>query len=201
MIMAHKLDYALVLVGTGAWLGLAACGSEAPQDAHGFETRDTDTEPGHLRAPGQRANAGDTPRGTDEDAAGSIELSLKIGDKQLDSMTYAIVGAGYSKSGSLDISHSSKVTGIVGGIPFGSNYSLTMNGKGVGEAPLDCSGSTSFDLLDVGPLPVSIQITCKEPVVEPPRPAPAPVPPFAVFTLACALAALGIAAQRRRVGA
>ena len=197
MIMAGKLIYALALLGTGALLGLSACGSESPQDAPGSQTPGSETEPGHLTAPGQRASAGNTPEGAMEDVAGSIELSLKIGDKQLDTMSYAIVGAGFSKSGNLDISHSSKVSGIVGGIPFGTNYSLTMNGKGVGTAPLDCAGSTSFDLKDVGPLPVSIQITCKEPAVEPPTPTPAPVPPFAVFTLACALAALGVAAQRR----
>jgi hypothetical protein len=196
MIMAHKLIHALALLGTCALLGLTACGSEAPQDAS--ETAQTET-PGTLATPRRPASAGSTPEAAAEETSGSIALSLKLGDKQLDSMSYAIVGGGYSTSGSLDLSNSSKVSGVVGGIPFGKNYALTMNGKGVGPTPLDCSGSTSFDLNDVGPLPVSIQITCKEPSTDepPPPPTPAPVPPFAVFTLACALAALGIAAQRR----
>ncbi|HEY0467127.1 MAG TPA: hypothetical protein VGC79_23160, partial [Polyangiaceae bacterium] len=113
--------------------------------------------------------------------------------------SYAIVGSGFATASSFYVSHSSKVSGIVGGIPFGTNYALTMSGRGAGAHPLACSGATSFDLNNVGPLPVSIQITCKEPeITEPPLgPTPAPVPPFAVLTLACLLAALGAALQRR----
>jgi len=198
MIMAHELTHALALLGTCMLLGLSACGSEAPPAASIGEMPGSEAAPGRIAAPGQRSSAGAPQGAAQEENVGSIALSLKIGDKQLDAMGYAIVGSGFSTSGSLDVSHSSKVSGIVGGIPFGTNFALTMSGKGVGPAPLDCAGSTSFDMQDVGPLPVSIQITCKEPtVVEPPAPTPAPVPPLAVFTLACALAALGIAAQRR----
>lgn len=185
--MAHKLIYDLTLLGTCALLGLSACGSEAPA-------------PGGA-APGQGPHADGSPGSASEERAGSIELSLKVGNQQLDTMNYAIVGSGFANAGKLDVSHSSKVSGIVGGIPFGNNYALTMNGKGVAEHPLACSGATSFDLNDVGPVPVTIQITCKEPeITEPPPPTgptPAPVPPFAVLTLACLLAALGVAVQRR----
>lgn len=197
MTMAHKLSLVLALLGTCALLGVSACGSEAPAGSSSSGKPSNELSPGDGVVPNHTALTGSQPDDT-EGAVGSIALSLKLGDKQLDSMNYAIVGSGFSKSGSLDVSHSSKVSGIVGGIPFGSNYALTMNGKGVGDAPLDCSGSTSFDLNNVGPLSVSIQITCKEPavVVEPP-PTPAPVPPFAIITLACALAAVGVLAQRR----
>jgi hypothetical protein len=198
MIMAHELTQALARLGTCALLGFtAACGSEAPVAPSANGTPSAALTPGQLTAPDHPATQGSAPEA--EGAVGSIALSLKLGDKQLDSMNYAIVGSGFSTSGSLDVSHSSKVTGVIGGIPFGTNYALTMNGHGVGSAPLACSGSASFDLKDVGPLPVNIQITCKEPaVVEPPTaPTPAPVPPLAVFALACALGALGIAAQRR----
>jgi hypothetical protein len=197
MIMAHKFIHALALLGS---LGLSACGSEAPQPTPSSETPVSDHTPGQIVAPSQRPSAGSPPDSVAaEETAGSIDLSLKLGDQQLDSMSYAIVGAGFSKSGNLDVSHSSKVSGVVGGIPFGTNYALTMNGKGMGPTPLDCSGSASFDLNAVGPLPVSIQITCREPAVV--EPTPAPVPPFLVFTLACVLAGLGIAAQRRPVRA
>jgi len=196
MIMAHEFTHNLALLGACALLGLSACGSEAPTGALPGEAA-----AGGEAAPEQVPNA-EAPADSValEGRSGSIELSLTLGGgKQLASLNYAIVGAGYAKSGSFDVSHSSKVSGIVGGIPFGNNYALTMTGQGVGEAPLDCSGSTSFDLSAVGPLPVTIQITCKEPEVSepPPTPTPAPVPPFAVISLACLLAALGVATQRR----
>jgi hypothetical protein len=196
--MVHQLTPALARIGTCALLCFAvACGSEAPEGASGSGAPNSALIPGHLAAPNHPATEGGAPEA--EETVGSIALSLELGDKQLDSMNYAIVGSGFSTSGRLDVSHSRQVSGVIGGIPFGTNYALTMNGKGVGSAPLDCAGSASFDLKDVGPLPVNIQITCKEPaVVEPPTaPTPAPVPPLAVFALACALGALGVAAQRR----
>lgn len=197
MIMANKLIQALALIGTCALLGLSACGSEAPEGTPASEAPSNTLEPGHLAAPNRPSTPGSAPESeTPEETAGSIELSLQLGAQKLDSMSYAIVGSGFSKSGNLDVSHSSKVSGVVGGIPFGTNYSLTMTGKGAASVPMDCTGSTSFDLKDTGPLPVNIQITCKEPaVVEPP--VPAPVPPFAVLALAGLLGALGIAVQRR----
>lgn len=193
MIMAHKLTQALALIGTCALLGLSACGSETPEATPASEAPSNTVAPGHLAPPKRPSTPGSE---TPEETAGSIALSLQLGAQKLDSMSYAIVGNGFSKSGNLDVSQSSKVSGVVGGIPFGSNYSLTMTGKGAGSVPMDCTGSTSFNLKDTRPLPVNIDITCKEPaVVEPP--VPAPVPPFAVLALACVLGALGIAVQRR----
>ncbi len=182
--MPHRFNHYIVLLGSCALLGLSACGSEDPQLA----------TPG-----GQTAEPAPAPSGASaEDTAGSIELALNVGSARLESLNYSIVGAGFATSGTLDVSHSSKVSTIIGGIPFGSNYALTMTGKGVSASPLDCSGSVSFDINSVGPVPVTIPIKCKEPeAVEPPPPTPAPVPPLAVFTLACLLAALGVAAQRR----
>src|SRR6478609_1034726 len=196
MIMAHKLSLALALVGSCALLGVTACETEAPIGTSG-SAPGGELSPDHAGGPGDSATE-NKPLAADEHV-GAVDLSLELGGKQLDSMGYAIVGSGYSKGGTLDVSHSSKVTGIIGGIPFGTNYAMTLSGKGVGSAPLDCTGSTSFDLHDVGPVPVSIRVSCKEPevVVVPSEPPPAPVAPFAVFALACVLGAAGVAAQRR----
>ena len=165
-----------------ALLVVSACGSEAPSaapDARG------------MGAAAPSAGAG-------EERVGSVELSLQLGASRLDSVSYTIIGSGVVKSGSLDVSNSSKVTGLVGGIPFGKNYSLSMSGKATGKTPLDCSGSASFDVNGVGPTPVSIQIDCREPevAVTPPGATPAPIPPFAVLLFACLLAGLGVLLQR-----
>jgi len=187
--MTQQFVRELALLGLCALVSVSACGSEAPRAAPSSEV-----------APGQISTVDNTPSTpVIEETAGSIELSLKVAGKQLDSMSYAVVGSGFATSGSLDVSHSTKVSGVIGGIPFGSNYALTMTGKGVGPAALDCSGSTSFDLHEVGPLPVSISITCKESAVVV-EPTPAPVPPLAIVSLACMLAALGVLAQRRTAG-
>ncbi len=176
--MAYRFKHYLALLGSCTLLCLAACGSDPQHAAPGGGAAD--------QAPG----LGEAPA---EGNVGSIDLALQVGSAQLDTMSYTIVGSGFTTSGSLDVSHSSKVSGIIGGIPFGSNYALTMTGHGVGAAPLDCSGSASFDLNSVGPVPVAVPVTCKEPSAV----APVPVPPLAVFTLACMLALLGVAAQRR----
>ena len=181
MIMDQRFTRDLLFVGICSLIGLGACGSEGPQGASNGDSPATS-----LPA------AGDPHV---EDRAGSVELALNVADTQLDSISYTIVGSGFTTTGNLDVSHSTRVSGLVGGIPFGTNYALTMTGKGAGTTPLTCSGSASFDVLSVGPLPVTIPISCKElPVSEP---IPAPVPLSAVLTLACALAALGVVAQRR----
>jgi len=176
----------LITVSSGALaacaflLGLSACGSEAPSAA-------PDASRVTTLAPG----AG-------EERVGSVELSLQIGSSRLDSVSYTILGSGVVKSGSLDVSNSTRVSGVVGGIPFGKNYSLSMSGKAGGKAALDCSGSASFDVNGVGPTTVPIQIDCREPEVAmtPPAATPAPIPPFAVFLFACLLAGLGVVLQR-----
>jgi hypothetical protein len=177
--MPYRFKHYVALLGSCALLSLSACGSD-PQRAESGKPGDSDPAAGGSSV---------------AENVGSIELGLQLGGAQLDSMSYTIVGSGFTTSGSLDVSHSSKVSGLIGGIPFGSNYALTMSGKGASSTPLDCSGSASFNLNSVGPEPVTIPITCKEPEVAPPI--PAPVPPLAVFSLACLLAVLGFAAQRR----
>jgi len=181
MIMDQRFSRDLLLVGICPLIGLGACGSEGPQGVS-----NSDSPPTSLPA------AGDPHV---EDRAGSVELALNVADTQLDSMNYTIVGSGFTTTGNLDVSHSTRVSGLIGGIPFGTNYALTMTGKGVGAMPLTCSGSASFDVLGVGPLPVTIPISCKKPTLT--EPIPAPVPLSAILTLACGLAALGVLAQRR----
>ena len=169
------------LLAACALLALPACGSEAPGAGPG----------------GINSTAADGP-GVDEGSLGSIELALQLGSARIDSMSYAIVGTGVVMNGSLDVSNSTRVSGVIGGIPFGKNYSLTMNGKGAGKVPNDCSGSASFDVKVVGPTPVPILINCRESqAVVNTTPTPAPVPPFAVLVFAGLLAGLGVALQRR----
>jgi len=165
-----------------ALLSVSGCGSEAPQ-ANGSD--------------GRASSAAATR--TSEESVGSIELSLQAGDARLDAMNYAIVGgSGFVSSGSLDVSNSTRVSGVIGGIPFGKNYALTVNGKAQGQAPLDCAGSASFDLNAVGPTPVPILINCRgAQVAVTPAAMPAPVPPVAIFAFGCLLAVLGAALQRR----
>ncbi len=81
--MAQHFVHGLALVGVCSLLGLSACGSEAPEAAPVAES-----------ASGQAATAGALPgRPVAEETAGSLELSLELGDKQqLDSMNYAVVG-------------------------------------------------------------------------------------------------------------
>src|SRR5262245_6877810 len=59
-----------------------------------------------------------------EEETGSVGLSLRVGDVTIDSVTYVITGNGFSKTGSIDVSKSSKISATIAGIPAGNGYSV-----------------------------------------------------------------------------
>jgi hypothetical protein len=134
----------------------------------------------------------------EEARSGSLSLALQAGNTKLTSVTYTIIGGSFVKSGSIDVSNSTRLSAVIGGIPFGTNYALTLASSGVGPPQTDCSGSATFDITGPGPTPVGVQLSCRQAVVAvTPPPTPAPIPPLPIFVLALALLGLGVAVQRR----
>ncbi len=89
--------------------------------------------------PGQGAEA--------VDRTGSIGLELQLGGAvSLDRVTYTITGVGYTKVGQLDVSNSSQISGIIGGIPIGA-YTIRLDAVSVTQPQVSCTGSAPFDVL------------------------------------------------------
>src|SRR5690349_17969439 len=78
-------------------------------------------------------------------ATGTVGLELALANgKTLDTVTYTITGpGGFSKTGSIDVSHSSTVSTTIGAIPAGSGYTLSLSGAST-DSSTACSGSATF---------------------------------------------------------
>jgi hypothetical protein len=133
----------------------------------------------------------------DQASSGSISLALDVGSTKLDSVSYTIIGGQFQKSGALDVSNSARISGVIGGIPFGNDYVVTLNAASSSSPSqkLTCSGSAAFQVPDEVPVQVLVHVTCNEQTVL--AATPAPIPPWASLALCLALLGTGLGLQRR----
>jgi hypothetical protein len=132
--------------------------------------------------------AGDQP-------LGSISFALQLGASiQIDSVEYAVTGpGGFQRIGSLDVSRSTTVSGIIGDLPAGAGYTLALTATDVNQRLAVCRGSATFDVVPRTDTPVSIHMTCLEAPTQ-----SVPLSPLAMLALAAALVMAGTAALGRR---
>src|SRR4051812_47189293 len=81
-----------------------------------------------------------------EDHTGTIGLELQAGGLQLNAVQYVIVGNGFTKSGSIGVTDSTKISAVIGGIPAGNGYTITLSAVDASNAATTCSGSASFNV-------------------------------------------------------
>ena len=124
--------------------------------------------------------------------SGSLSFELQVaGSVQLNTVNYVVSGPNFAKSGSLDVSNSATVSGIVGGIPIGTGYTLTLDSKSVSTPVTQCGGSAAFNIPGPGITPLSVHLTCHEAPLVVAAATAAPIPPAAYFGLGVLLLALG----------
>ena len=80
------------------------------------------------------------------DHTGTIGLALQTGGVTVNSFTYAIKGPnGFSKSGSIDVSQSTTIAAIIGGIPAANGFTITLTGTAT-DKTTQCLGTASFNV-------------------------------------------------------
>ena len=130
-----SLVFAMALTSLGAF-GATACGAEDP-------------------TPGSDASEVENP--------GQIGLNLAIGpDVTLNRVSYQIVGNGFTKGGSIDVSQSNTLTALIGGIPEGTGYFISLQGVDATNPMITtCNGSAVFDVTagQTSAVPVSFLCT------------------------------------------
>lgn len=89
------------------------------------------------------AGCGAAPGGENNETTGSIDLALNAAGVTLHVISYEITGAEYSTAGSLDVTNSTRISAVIGGIPAG-DYRITLEAESEGTPQLTCSGSASF---------------------------------------------------------
>jgi alpha-tubulin suppressor-like RCC1 family protein len=141
---------------------------------------------------------------TTEEITGSIQIALQVPPSvQINAATYQVTRGTFTQAGSIDVSHSSTINGIIGGLPAGTGYQLTLSMADPTHKLTGCTGSAPFDVVAGMVTPVAIDVTCHVAGPPPPPPPPmVPIPYSAVVLLACALlgAGLGGAGRSRRQG-
>ena len=137
---------------------------------------------------------------TNAPTSGSIAIALQLPPSiQIDAFGYQITRGTFSQSGTLDVSHTNTVTGVIGGLPIGTGYQLAMSATDATKKLTGCAGTAAFDVTGGAVTNVPIDISCHlAPVTTPPPPS-VPIPFPAVALLAGALLGGGLAGSRKRL--
>jgi phospholipase C len=118
-------------MGAGAWMN----GCSAPPSTHG----------------GSVVDVGDV----------SVALVLAPGE-ELDTVSYNITNpSGFTKMGSIDVSHSSTISATIAGIPAGNGYTITLTGTTT-DGSTTCLGSAGFNVMAHQTTMVSVHLTCHQ---------------------------------------
>jgi len=109
---------------------------------------------------GQTSNA---PSVESHDGTGSISLALQVaGGSSINSASYSITGPnGFTKTGVIDVSSSSKLTAVLSGLPAGAGFQITISAAST-DGALTCGGSASFAVMAGKTATVVVALTCHE---------------------------------------
>jgi phospholipase C len=109
------------------------------------------------------SNSNNNSARTADNNVGSVGLALSLGGGlELDSVNYTVNGpSGFTKTGSFDVSHSSTVSGVIGGLPAGMGYSITVTGTTT-DGSTTCLGSGTFSVVAGQTAMVTVAIDCHQ---------------------------------------
>jgi len=98
-----------------------------------------------------------------DDHAGGVSFALTVAPGlTLDAATYTITAPGFSQSGILDLRESSTLSGTIGGLPVGDDYTISITGR-LSDGVTSCLGSAPFAVMARATTAVSIHLLCREP--------------------------------------
>jgi hypothetical protein len=97
------------------------------------------------------------------DVTGSATIALQVaGGLTINTVTYSITGpAGFSKVGSIDVTSSTTVSTVIGGIPAGNGYSIALNATAT-DGHSTCLGSGTFNVTAGAVTAVSVTLDCHQ---------------------------------------
>lgn len=99
----------------------------------------------------------------DNEQVGSVGLALQTGGVTLNSVSYTVIGNGFSRSGTINVSNSSQISTVIGGIPAGNGYSITLTANDASNSAVSCTGSASFNITPGATTAAQVRLQCKGP--------------------------------------
>jgi len=99
---------------------------------------------------------------TNDQTGGSIGLLLVGGTVNISTLSYSITGpGGFTKSGSIDVSSSTKASFIIGGLPAGTGFTITLTGTSTDGSTI-CGGSAPFNVTANSTTAVMLSLDCHQ---------------------------------------
>lgn len=97
------------------------------------------------------------------EGVGAVGLSLVVAPGTTIAIaSYQITGPlGFTRSGSIDVSHSATISARISGLPAGTGYSITL-GAASSDGATSCSGSALFDIVAGQTVSVAVRLSCRE---------------------------------------
>jgi len=105
---------------------------------------------------------GPSPEAADSRDIGAVGLTLKLSDgATIDSVSYTITGpAGFAKTGSINVSNSQTISGVLSGIPAGAGYTISITATST-DGKTTCAGQASFAVSAHATAPVKVSLACR----------------------------------------
>ncbi|HTQ06484.1 MAG TPA: metallophosphoesterase [Polyangiaceae bacterium] len=120
---------------------------------------------GSLAAAGLVAACSDagTPPGGTVAGAGQLQVALQLANgTSVSSATYTITGpGGFTKSGNLNVGNSGAISAVIGGLPAGTGFSITLSATST-DGSTSCAGSATFNVTAGGTTSVTVHLSCHE---------------------------------------
>jgi hypothetical protein len=116
-----------------------------------------------LAVGGCGAGASSSTAAENGEQVGSISLQLQVGGVNLTKVQYTILGNGFAQIDYiLDVTNSTTLEALIGGIPAGAGYTLTLSAVDANSGAV-CSGGTVFDITAGNTTIAPVHLTCKLP--------------------------------------
>ena len=105
----------------------------------------------------------DRPAADDRDTTGSASFALRLADgRTIQTVSYTITGPkGFVKTGTVDVSGSTKLAATIGGLPVGTGFDIALSAI-TSDGSASCAGSGKFDVLGGKTASVVVALTCHE---------------------------------------
>jgi Calcineurin-like phosphoesterase len=105
------------------------------------------------------ANEVDTAKGDEGTARFALQLASGT---TLGTASYAITGpGGFSKTGAIDVSHSSTISATVSPLPVGTGFSVSLSATTL-DGGTSCAGAAAFDIAAHATTSVTVHLLCHE---------------------------------------
>jgi hypothetical protein len=104
-----------------------------------------------------------SPSVANNDGLGSVDIALVQGGVTLTSVSYSISGPNsFSKSGTINVGSSATLSAVIGGLPAGNGFTITLSATGT-DGTTTCGGSGTFDVTAGNVAKVVVTLDCHQP--------------------------------------